>query len=427
MENLKGFIKNSAGDIILPISRGELIFDAVGNIALHSATFKAEAGVRYTAEEIAAATEGDDAYEKTIKTYKTGSGKYGLMTPEDLLDLHEALVRITNIENETGVGGGNSGESLKQILLDLIEKVGYQKGEVTGKDENGNNVITNVDTGIYDYVNKRIINHLAQSDALKFKGTLGIGGNIETLPTEGINNGDTYKVIRSGNYNGKSAKPGDLFIALYTPSDGVNPAKYTWDLVPSGNEQETYIKVQQVLGTDQIDKVLSGTVEFTGINGITVRYIETADPITGSTVGKVVISGTGSQTEIILNNLEERITNLETTVNGRDASGTPGAEDYQPPVQGLVQKTNQIKNKIDNAVTTWEQVVEKEVDGTGQPTQDLVHGDDLVKSSAVYEVTVKLAQHIATADTKYLQVESMELTTPLTTIQKGYLAGVIIN
>lgn len=425
MENLKGFIKNSAGDIILPISRGELIFDAAGNIALHSAVFKAEAGVRYTAEEIAAATEGDDAYGKTIKTYKTGTGKYGLMTPEDLLDLHEALVRITNIENETGVGGGGSGESLKQMLLDLIEKVGYQKGEVTGKDENGNDITTNVDTGIYDYVNKRIINHLAQSDALKFKGTLGIGGNVETLPTEGINNGDTYKVIRPGIYDGKLAKPGDLFIALYTP--GENGGTYSWDLVPSGNEQETYIKVQQVLGTEKIDKILSGTVEFAGANGITVRYIETQDSITGETIGKVVIAGTGSQTEIILNNLEERITNLETTVNGREASGTPGTEDYQPPVQGLVQKTNQIKNKIDTAVTTWEEVVEHETDGEGNPTENLTHGDDLVKSSAVYEVTVKLAQHIATADAKYLQVEAMELTTPLTTIQKGYLAGVIIN
>lgn len=425
MENLKGFIKNSAGDIILPISRGELIFDIAGNVALHSAVFKAEAGTRYTAEEIASATEGDDAYGKTIKTYKTGSGKYGLMSPEDLLDLHEALVRISRIEQETGVGEGGAGESLKQILFDLIVKIGYQKGEVTGKDENGNNIITNVDTGIYDYVNKRIINHLAQSDALKFKGTLGIGGNIETLPTEGINNGDTYKVIRSGKYDGKSAKPGDLFIALYTP--GENGGTYSWDLVSSGNEQETFIKVQQVLGTDKIDKILSGTIEFTGANGITVRYVEAADPVTGETIGKVVIAGTGSQAEVILNNLEERVTNLETTINGREASGTPGTEDYQKPVQGLVQKTNQIKNKIDNAVTTWEQVVEKEVDETGQPTQNLVHRDDLVKSSAVYEVTVKLAQHIATADAKYLQVEAMELTTPLTTIQKRYLAGAIIN
>lgn len=426
MENLKGFIKNSAGDIILPISRGELIFDAAGNIALHSAMFKAEAGVRYTAEEIAAAVEGDDAYGKTIKTYKTGTGKYGLMTPEDLLDLHEALVRITNIENETGVGGGGSGESLKQMLLDLIEKVGYYKGEVTGTDEDGNDITVNTDTGIYNYINQRIINHLAQSDALKFKGTLGSRGNREDLPTEekDINNGDTYKVIQSGVYAGQLAKPGDLFIALYTPSDGVNPAKYTWDLVPSGNEQETFIKVQQFLGTEKIDKILSGTVEFTGANGISVRYVEEQDPVTNETIGKVVIAGNGSQTEI---DLENRVTNLETTVYGREASGTPGTEDYQQPVQGLVDKTNRIKSKIDNAVTTWEQIVEKEVDETGQPTQDLVHGDELVKSSAVYQVTLKLAQHIAIADAKYLQSESMPLDTPLSTTQRGYLAGAIIN
>ena len=108
MENLKGFIKNSNGDIILPISRGELIIDAKGNIAFHSPVFRAEAGVRYTQDEINAAREGDDAYGKTIKMYKTGSGKYGLMTPEDLLDLHEALVRITRIEQETGASGGGT-------------------------------------------------------------------------------------------------------------------------------------------------------------------------------------------------------------------------------------------------------------------------------------------------------------------------------
>ena len=136
---------------------------------------------------------------------------------------------------------------------------------------------------------------------------------------------------------------------------------------------------------------------------------------------------TGSQTEIILNNLEERVTNLETTVNGRDASGTPGTEDYQPPVQGLVQKTNQIKNKIDNAVTTWEGVVEKELDENGHPTQNLAHGDDLVKSSAVYAVAAKLAQHIADAENRYLQVAAIELDTALTPEQREYLKGDISN
>ena len=398
MANLKGFIKNRNGDIILPISRGELIFDAAGNIALHSPVFKAEAGVRYTQSEIDAAREGDDAYGKTIKTYKTGSGKYGLITPEDLLDLHEALVRITRIEQQTGAGEG-TGENLKQMLFDLIEKVGYQKGEVIGKNDNGTDNIALSDSGIYDYINKKIINHLAQSDALKFKGTLGVEGKVTELPTKDINNGDTYKVITSGTYAGKTAKLGDLFIALYTPSNGVNPAKYTWELVPSGNEQETFIKVQQVPGAESQDITLSGTVEFTGTNGITVRYVKDTD----SSTGKVVIAGTGSQTGD-LGNLEGRVTNLETTI------------------PGLIQNVGQLQEKITNSVTNLEDAVKKEDGDDGQPV--LVNGDKLVKASALYDLAVKLSQYIAT---NYLQVDTMDLNTPLTDNQKAYLAGAIVN
>lgn len=409
MANLKGFIRDSNDNIILPISRGELIFDAAGNIALHSPVFKAEAGVRYTQSEIDAAREGDDAYGKTIKTYKTGSGKYGLITPEDLLDLHEALVRIDRIEQETGTGGVGTGDNLKQMLLDLIEKVGYQKGEVIGKNDDGTNNIASSDSGIYSYINKKIIDHLAQSDALKYKGTLGVEGKVTELPTKDINNGDTYKVITSGTYAGKTAKLGDLFIALYTPSDGVNPAKYTWELVPSGNEQETFIKVQQVPGAESQDITLSGTVEFTGANGITVRYVKDTD----SQTGKVVIAGTGSQTENDLADLQGRVTNLETTVNGTD--GTPG----------LIQNVEQLQNKINNSVITLEDAVKKEDGENGQPV--LVNGDKLVKASALYDLALRLSQHIANAEIKYLQVVPMELGAQLTPNLKAYLEGTIVN
>lgn len=414
MENLKGFIKNSNGDIILPISRGELIFDANGNIALHSPVFKAEAGVRYTQSEIDAAREGDDAYGKTIKMYKTGSGKYGLMTPEDLLDLHEALVRITRIEQQTGAGGG-TGENLKQILLDLIEKVGYQKGEVIGKNDDGTDNIAPSDSGIYDYINKKIINHLAQSDALKFKGTLGVGGNETVLPSEGVNNGDTYKVIYPGEYDGKSAKPGDLFIALYTGST------YTWELVPSGNEQETFIQVTHYLETGPIDKILSGTVAFEGANGIMVQYVETEEG-----KGKVVISGQGSSISMDLQSLKDRISNLELTVDGKEAyTDDMGVE--HPAIPGLTYKFGQLQNKINNSVTTLAQAVEMEVGEDGQPTGVLVNGDELVKASALYDLAIKLSQHIANAETKYLQAETMDLNTSLTADQKAYLAGAIVN
>lgn len=415
MENLKGFIKNSNGDIILPISRGELIFDAAGNIALHSPVFKAEAGVRYTQEEISNAVAGDDAYGKTVKMYKTGSGKYGLMTPEDLLDLHEALVRITRIEQETGVGGEGIGESLKQTLLDLIEKVGYYKGEVTGTDSEGRDIIQTSDTGIYKYINDKIINHLAQSDALKFKGTLGVGGNVQDLPTTGINNGDTYKVITFGNYSGVSAKPGDLFIALYTPGD--NGGTYTWDLVPSGNEQETFIKVTQYLGTEPIDKVLSGTVEIIGANGITVQYIETEEG-----KGQVVITGQGQSISLDITSLKQRVQNLEDTVNGVQDPDTGAIT-----TPGLVQKTGQLQQKINEAVTTYNEVIAETTDEYGRPTGELVNGDKLVKSKAVYELALKLATHVAAAEARYLQAETMALGTSLTAAQKAYVAGAILN
>lgn len=413
MENLKGFIKNSNGDIILPISRGELIFDANGNIALHSPVFRAEAGVRYTQDEINAAREGDDAYGKTIKMYKTGSGKYGLMTPEDLLDLHEALVRITRIEQETGAGGGGTGENLKQTLLDLIEKVGYQKGEVIGKNDDGTDNIASSDSGIYDYINKKIINHLAQSDALKFKGTLGVGGNVTALPTEGVNNGDTYKVITPGIYAEKTAKLGDLFIALYAGST------YTWELVPSGNEQETFIQVTHYLETGPIDKILSGTVTFEGANGVMVQYVETEEG-----KGKVVISSQGSSISIDLQSLKDRVSNLEFTVDGKEAY-TDDAGVYHPATPGLTYKVGQLQNKINNSVTTLAKAVETEVGEDGQPT--LVNGDELVKASALYDLALRLSQHIANAETKYLQVETMDLNTSLTTAQKAYLAGTIVN
>ena len=60
-----------------------------------------------------------------------------------------------------------------------------------------------------------------------FKGSLGTGGTITTLPTASASNtGYTYKVITAGTYASQAAKVGDTFI-----SDGSS-----WVLIPSGDE-----------------------------------------------------------------------------------------------------------------------------------------------------------------------------------------------
>lgn len=56
-------------------------------------------------------------------------------------------------------------------------------------------------------------NILAVNDAMVFKGTLGTGGTITTLPN--IHEiGWTYKVITPGTYAGQSCEIGDMIICI---------------------------------------------------------------------------------------------------------------------------------------------------------------------------------------------------------------------
>lgn len=64
-------------------------------------------------------------------------------------------------------------------------------------------------------------------EPMVFKGSLGTGGTITTLPSASSSNkGYVYKVITAGTYASQSAKAGDTFI-----SDGS-----AWVLIPSGDE-----------------------------------------------------------------------------------------------------------------------------------------------------------------------------------------------
>lgn len=84
-----------------------------------------------------------------------------------------------------------------------------------------------LDTSTYateSYVDTAIEN---LPEPMIFKGSLGTGGTITSLPTaSSTNTGFTYKVITSGTYASQSAKVGDTFI-----SDGS-----AWVLIPSGDE-----------------------------------------------------------------------------------------------------------------------------------------------------------------------------------------------
>lgn len=91
-------------------------------------------------------------------------------------------------------------------------------------------------------------------EPMVFKGTLGTGGTITTLPTASASNeGDTYKVITAGTYAGQSAKVGDVFV-----SNGSE-----WVLIPAGDTDSDTWRAINVNGTQLLGSAIStGAVNF---------------------------------------------------------------------------------------------------------------------------------------------------------------------
>lgn len=65
---------------------------------------------------------------------------------------------------------------------------------------------------LYDYIASTV----GAADAMRFKGTIGTGGDVTSLPTSGVRVGDTYRVITAGTYAGQTCEIGDLIIATAT-------------------------------------------------------------------------------------------------------------------------------------------------------------------------------------------------------------------
>ena len=99
-------------------------------------------------------------------------------------------------------------------------------------------------------------------EPMVFKGSLGTGGTITTLPTASSSNeGWVYKVITAGTYASQAAKVGDTFICANTGSNA-----YGWVLIPSGDEPSgtvTSVAAGTGLTTDQTNAgpiTSSGTI-----------------------------------------------------------------------------------------------------------------------------------------------------------------------
>lgn len=110
----------------------------------------------------------------------------------------------------------------------------------------------------------------ALPEPMIFKGSLGTGGTITTLPAASSDNeGFTYKVITAGTYASQSAKVGDTFI-----SDGTN-----WILIPSGDEPSGTVTSVKIEATAPLTINDSSAITTSGTRtlGITMDSTPTAN------------------------------------------------------------------------------------------------------------------------------------------------------
>ena len=130
--------------------------------------------------------------------------------------------------------------------------------------------------GLYDTV-------YSLPSPMVFKGSLGAGGTITSLPNASeLNEGFTYKVITAGTYASQTAKIGDTFI-----SDGTN-----WVLIPSGDEPSGTVTSITLKATSPIAIDSSSAITTSGTRTLS----HATSGVTAGTYRSVTVNATGHVT-----------------------------------------------------------------------------------------------------------------------------------
>lgn len=157
------------------------------------------------------------------------------------------LVAIDRWGNEATSSNNGLMSAADKTKLDAIES-GANKTVV---DDTISSISTNP---VQNKVVKQAIDDaIAASDAMVFKGTLGTGGTITSLPTT-YSVGWTYRVITAGTYAGNVCEVGDLIIALVSRSGNGN-VNTDWTVAQTNIDGA----ITNITGTSPISVTGSGT------------------------------------------------------------------------------------------------------------------------------------------------------------------------
>lgn len=147
------------------------------------------------------------------------------------------------------------------------------------------NATTSVTSGSADLVTSGAVWTAIDNlpEPMVFKGSLGTGGTITTLPAaSSANTGHTYKVITAGTYASQAAKIGDLFI-----SDGT-----AWVQIPSADEPSGTVTSIAINANSPITVDSTSAITTSGTR--TISHANSG--VTAGTYRSVTVNATGHVT-----------------------------------------------------------------------------------------------------------------------------------
>lgn len=202
----------------------------------------------------------DGAMQKGIGFYKLGTDKFGHavnLTPIAKTDItglgipgSDTTYTFTSGTNSFSVKPSNGSAQTITVTPSIANNVTKTSADTTagyipkfnntaGVIENGYSVQTTLSSSSTAIptaaaVSAAIDGKIAAADAMIYKGTLGTGGTVTTVPIKGYKTGWTYKVITAGTYAGHRCEIGDMLIAIKNgPSEGTSVINADWTVVQS--------------------------------------------------------------------------------------------------------------------------------------------------------------------------------------------------
>lgn len=295
---------------------------------------------------------------------------------------NKADVEHTHTKDEVGLG--NVTNESKETMFNNAALTGTPTAPTAAEGTSTTQIATT------EFVTSAIANGLAASDAMVYKGTLGTGGEVETLPTT-YRTGWTYRVIEPGTYAGQVCEIGDLVIALVDRS-GTDNEDSDWSVAQTNIDGA----ITSITGSNGITVTGSGTAKTialaaTGVLAgqyslVTVdvngRVTEASKPTTLSELGITEKFYTESQGQALESALNDKVDK----VVGKELSSNDYTDDEKEKLSGIAEGATKVEestngnikiNNVDTVVYTHPDTAgNKHIPTGGSANQALVYASN---------------------------------------------------